>query len=176
MLVPGAELSDPLDEVREAELVEERLDIGGDLIEGGINALTPGTTRPNGRIRGGERILDAAVTLTDEVRLNVDSASPERDEPADMDPERCRGTTSCSGRTRGVAPAAGLLGGVVAVSFALIRTPVGLSLDVEMILSLGAVSASLIRGRSGVSSVPATIVTLEVRGRVGAGRSMMGVT
>lgn len=102
MLVAGAELSDPLEEVVcEAELVNERFEMGGDLIPGGIKILAPGTIKPKagpGLRRGGERIRDADVTLTDEARLSVEVASPEKEDPADMEPERGRGTTSCSGR------------------------------------------------------------------------------
>ena len=64
----------------------------------------------------------------------------------------------------------------MAVTLAFIRTPEGLSLDVEITLSLAAVSVSPIRGRSVFPSPPATIVTLEVRGRVGTGRSSTGAT
>jgi hypothetical protein len=172
MLVAGAELSDE-DVVREVELVEERLEMGGDRIPGGIKRLAPGTIKPKpapGRMRGGERILDADVTLTEEALLSVDVASPESAEPADIEPARCRGTANCSGRTRGVAFAAGLFGGVVAVSLALIRTPMGISLGAEIPLSLSGAKVSLVYDSSVVSSATAMTVALDVRGRTEADR------
>lgn len=86
----------------DVELLEERVDADGDRIGGGIEILEPGATRPKagtGR-RGGERIVDAEVTRTEEVRLKVDVATPEREELADIDPERWRGgAANCWGRT-----------------------------------------------------------------------------
>lgn len=103
------------------------LDTGGDRIEGGTEAMDPGRSRlkpGSDRSGGGERILDAAVTLTEEVLLKVDVAKPESEEVADIEPERWRGgAANCCGRTWAVLVVE-LFGGVVAVSLALIRIPV----------------------------------------------------